>query len=223
MKIKSESDLKLKEYLIKNLPLYIQSREVTCSAAISLTVLNYYFGNKFPLNNKTENKIFKKIKFKKYEYGSFCKVANLFATCGLDTKIVFYGPNLNHPLFQSVMFKELLEEYQFDLKKLSRGKKVEIINKNFNIFDIMSDILEGYLVVAEIKYPNEELTHTILLRGFRGRKIYYIDPLIKNGGRSCYYRELENLINLKTLKNYIAVRRFPSAHQSARHVSFSAG
>jgi len=213
MKIKSEKDLKLKEYLIKNVPLYTQSKEMTCGAAVVLVVLNYYFGNQFLLNNKTEEEIFKKIKFKRYEYGNFPKIASLLANYGLETKMVFYGPNLSHPLFQNTMFKELLSEYQSIIKKLLKENKVKIINKDFNIFDIISDISEGYLVIAEIKYPNEELTHTILLRGFRGRKIYYIDPLIKNGGCSRYYRELGNLINLKSIKNYIAVRRFQSTNR----------
>lgn len=208
MEIKSEKDLKLKKCLIKKLPFYTQSGETTCSAAISLIVLNYYFGNKFPLNKETEMRIFKKIKFKKYAYGNFCKIANLFMNYGLDTKIVIYGPNLNHPLFKGVIFKELLQEYQSNLKKLLKENKVKIINKNFDIFDIMNDISRGYIVIIEIKYPNEELTHTLLLRGFNGRKIYYIDPLIKNGGRNCYYKELENLTNLGTLKNYIAVKGF---------------
>ncbi|MCX6748851.1 MAG: hypothetical protein NT076_04570 [Candidatus Pacearchaeota archaeon] len=218
MKIKSEKDLKLKEYIIRNLPLYTQSEEATCSAAISLIVLNYYLGNIFPLDKKTEMRIFKKIRFKKYDYGNFCKVACLFANCGLDTKIVVCGPNLEHPLFRKIVFKELLREYQLSLKRLLKENKVRFINKKFDIFDIMHDLSEGYLILVEIKYPDEELTHTLLLRGFRGRKIYYIDPLIKNGGRNCYYKELGNLINLETLKNYIAVRRFPKRERSKREV-----
>jgi hypothetical protein len=216
MKIKTEKDLKSKEHLLKNLPFYTQSREETCSAAISLIALNYYFGNRFPLNRETEMKIFKKIKFKRYDYGNFCKIADLFASRGVETKLVFYGPNLKHPLFKNIIFKELLKEYQSSLKRILKEKKVNVINKNFDIFDIINDLSEGYLVIAEIKYPNEELTHALLLRGFRGKKIYYRDPLIKNGGCNRYYKELEDLMNLKTLKNYIAIRNSPSAHQNVK-------
>lgn len=206
MRISSENDLKLKEHLIKRVPLYVQSKETTCGAALSLIVLNYYFGNRFPLNSKTEMDIFNKIKFKEYEYGNLCKIADLFAGYGLDTKIVIHGPNLDHPLFKTKTFKQLISEYQTCKKKLIKDGKVRVVDKDFSIFDIMSDLSDGYLVIAEIKYPTEELTHTILLRGFRGNKIYYIDPLDKNGGCKCYYKKLEALLDFKTLKNYLAVK-----------------
>lgn len=207
MKIKSEKNLKLRECVIKNLPHYSQSQELTCGAAASLIVLNHFFGNKFPLNSRTERKISHRIKSEKCEYGNFCKIAALLASYGLDAKLVFYGPNLKHPIFKKALFKALLKEYLSELKKLSKEKKVKVVNKNFNIFDIMSDLSGGYLVIVEISYPDEELTHILLLRGFRGRKILYIDPTVKNGGRSCYYKALEKRTNLKSLKNYIAVRK----------------
>ena len=211
MKIKSEKDLKLKECIIKNLPIYRQSQELNCGAAASLIVLNHFLANKFPLNIRSERKISRRIRSKKYEYGNFCKIAALFASCGLDAKLVFHGPNLKHPIFKKALFKAMLKEYLYELKKLSKKKKVKVVNKNFSIFDIISDLSEGYLVLVEISYVDEELTHILLLRGFRGKQIFYIDPLVKNGGRHCYYGDLEKRADLKSLKNYIAVRKIEQA------------
>lgn len=206
MSITTAGDMKLRQAFRKNIKLYIQSRDVTCSAAVALMVLHYYFTKEFPLKTSEELRIFNNIKFKKYEYGNFPKMALLFAKNNLDTKFVFFGPDYTHPLFKKSLFRDLAQEYELSLKRLNNTKHLSIIQKDFQVFDIITDLVNGYLVVAEITYPDEELTHTILIRGFRGRKIYFLDPIHKNGGRHCYYKDLESRLNLKTLKNYIAIK-----------------
>lgn len=192
--------------LLKKYPVlaYMQTTAYTCTPASALMIFHYFEPDLFPLTQQAEMELHNNTKFwegGEGEYGNYPKVAAFALRRGYDVTLV-----MKDHFCPSFMPKELYDRYMDNfftyLERDKRHPNFQLVENDFSVSDIKREIDLGKLVIVEIKYPGEVVTHNIVVRGYDGRSLKIIDPLC--GYETVREDIFENKINVTYSKNYLA-------------------
>ncbi|MBD3208354.1 MAG: hypothetical protein GF370_02795 [Candidatus Nealsonbacteria bacterium] len=189
------------------IPFYPQVLSMSCGAACIQMIGNFFNPKRFPLTYELQIKIHERIRFwDTDEYGELESIAKMLRWVrknGLRAKYYFEShDNLSEaPLGVN---KELWGRYIRSFYRVLEEEKGKglFVSDECDIKNIYEEIRKGHPVVCEIQHGNF-VTHDIVVRGFKDKMFYIIDPL--RGYERMLRDDLIEKIDLGYMKNFFSL------------------
>ena len=189
------------------IPFYRQTLPTSCGASCMLMVGNYFSPENFPLSFEQEHKINEQIRFwKGDEAGELENMAKLLRFArknGFQVRYFLEGPQKNKipEGMEESLWKRYLASF-FNVLEKERKKKGVTIIEHCNLEDFIEEIVKGRPIICEVQFSGF-ITHCLVVRGFKGKMFYVIDPL--KGYYRMHFQELSRVINLDYMKNAVSL------------------
>jgi len=186
---------------------YHQTRPTTCLAASFLMIANFFWPERFHLTESQELEIHRRIRYwegGEGELGSFPKLALYALESGLQVGYFVVGPWDKPPEIDEQTWKKYLENFYPPLEEAKKDPRFTLVTTRCEIEDVLMEVEKNHPVICEIKYENF-VTHTRVVRGWKGNLVYTIDPL--EGYLPVLRKELENAMDLGYMKNFLSFNK----------------
>jgi hypothetical protein len=200
----------IKEFKLQVNP-YRQTLPTGCGSSCIMMVGNHFLPEEFPLVPDKERIIHEDVRYNSFDVENGAKMIKFLRRQGFK---VIYFLNLNReiipkapPGIDQEIWDTMLKEF-FDILKEEKESGLEIY-EDTSIERIREEIIQKKLVICEIQ-ESGFITHSIVIRGFRGNFFYCLDPLASNVYRRMLGPYLDKMMNITYGSKEIYGRNFIS-------------